>query len=139
MSNSVFARVGRRGAVTLEFGLVVVPFLTLLLAGIEMGRYLYTVDALSHHAETTLRATVVYVSNDPSNRCLANLSNVITRPSLPVGLSTGQLTLAQPSCLLDSSSKVITVTVSASYRFNFASGLLGLADQRIDRVVQQAL
>jgi len=125
--------------VTLEFGLVAVPFLALLLGGIEAGRYLYTVDALHAHTEATLRAAVIHAGIDPSSRCLTDLSDAITRPSLPAGLEGARLIMAQPSCSRDSKSLVVTVTVSTSYRFSFAADLLGLADQQIRRVVQQVL
>ncbi|MFH5925643.1 TadE/TadG family type IV pilus assembly protein [Roseomonas xinghualingensis] len=139
MLSFAFARLGCRGAVTLEFGLVAVPFLALLFGGIEMGRYLHTVEALHNHADATLRAAVVYVGNDVSNRCLTDLSNAITRPPLPAGLAAARLTVARPSCSRNDTTRVITISVSASYHFSFVAGLLGLADQKIDRVVQQAL
>jgi Flp pilus assembly protein TadG len=139
MLNFVSAKLGCRGALSLEFALVALPFVSLLLGGIETGRYLYTVQALSNYAEATLRAAVVHVGDDLANRCLADLSSAFTQPAVPPGLQAARLTRARPSCSRNATSRVVTISVVTTYRFSFAVTLFGLVDQEIRRQAQQTL
>jgi len=139
MSSFVCARLGRRGALSLEFGLVALPFLMLLLGGIELARYVYTTEAVDSHANATLRAALVYVGGDSASRCLSDLSTAITRPTLPPGLAADRMMRNEVSCLNGSSSGQIKVSVAVVYRFSFIAGLFGASEQEISRTAQQSL
>jgi hypothetical protein len=139
MLSCAFVKLGRRGALSLEFALAAMPMTILLLGGIEMARYLYTVQALHSHTDALLRAALVHVGADSKNRCLADLSGSITRPVLPVGVDASRLTQDQPRCQQDNSSRTLLVSAFVSYRFSFAIRLFGAGDVQISRTAQQSL
>lgn len=139
MSRSGFARLGRRGALSLEFGLVALPFLMLLLGGVELARYVYTAEAVGSRADATLRAALVYVGQDSADRCLADLSGVISRPGLPAGLAADRMVRDEASCARDATSHAITVSTVTVYRFDFLASLFGATRQDISRTARQSL
>ncbi|MDJ0391286.1 TadE/TadG family type IV pilus assembly protein [Roseomonas sp. E05] len=139
MPSFACARLGRRGALSLELGLVALPFLMLLLGGIELARYAYTVEAVERHANATLRAALVYVGGDTTNRCLSELSAAIAPPALLPGLAADRMIRNQASCAIDSTSRQITVRVAVAYRFSFIAALFGAVEQEISRTAQQSL
>lgn len=137
MWKSVFVRLGQRGALSLEFALAALPFMLLFMGGIEMSRYLYTVQAVHSHADALLRKTLVHVGGDAQNRCLADLSAAVRRPDLPIGLQAERLVQERRGC--QSGSNAMLVSVDVSYRFTFAVNLFGAGEMRITRMGQQNL
>ncbi|WP_158600942.1 TadE/TadG family type IV pilus assembly protein [Teichococcus wenyumeiae] len=137
MSNSVFARLGRQGALSLEFALAALPFMLLFMGGIEMSRYVYTVQAVHSHADALLRKTLVYVGSDAQNRCLTDLAAAVTRSGLPMGLEPERLVQERRGC--QRSGSVILVSVDIRYRFTFAVNLFGTGETSITRAAQQSL
>lgn len=137
MSNSVFVRLGRRGALSLEFALATLPFMLLFMGGIEMSRYVYTVQAVHAYADAVLRRTLVYVGEDAQKRCLADLSEVVARPGLPMGLEPEQLLQERRGCQRNGS--ITLVSIDISYRFTFAVNVFGTGEARITRAAQQNL
>ena len=116
----------RRGAMTLEFALVALPFFMLLLGAMDLGRYWYTVHALRNYSADAARAAFVYVNHDPIGRCTAVVPVAVERSP---GLNPDDLTAATARCQRNQATGVTEVTVTAGYRFRFAMGLLGIAEQ----------
>lgn len=137
MSSSVFARLGRRGALSLEFALAALPFMLLFMGGIEMSRYVYTVQAVHAHADALLRKVMVHVGGDVQNRCLADLSAAVARPELPMGLEPGQMVQEDRGCQRNGSLALVSVDVR--YRFVFAVNLFGTGEASIIRTARQNL
>ena len=126
----------RRGATSLEFALVGMPFLMLLLGGMEVARYAYTVEAVHNYAARAVRAALVYVGTDTTNRCLNALPLSLTASP---GLDQARLTPAAARCVRDSKTGVLTVTVSTSYRFSMVTGLLGARERTVSETQSRAL
>jgi hypothetical protein len=117
-----------RGATALEFGVVLIPLTMLLFGAMDLARYWYSVEALRAYAADAARAAVVHVSGDPNGHCPGAVP--ISAPPAP-GLQAGDLTPAQAVCTRNAATGVATVSVSASYRFRFAMGMLGVGAQTI--------
>ncbi|MFC0408552.1 TadE family protein [Roseomonas elaeocarpi] len=120
----------------MEFALIGLPFLMLLLGGMEFARYAYTVQAVRSYAAQAARAALVYVGNDTANRCVGTLPLSLT-PS--PGLDEARLTPAKAGCVRDSKTGVLTITVSTSYRFSMVTGLLGAGDRTVSETQSRAL
>jgi len=139
MPNSASIRLGQRGGLSLEFGLVALPFLMLLLGGVELARYVYTAQAVDSYAEAMLRTTLVHVGGDTANRCLADLASAVTQPKLPAGLVAERISQRQAGCTRESNGGIPRVSVAITYRFTFLVSLFGSAEQQISRTAQRSL
>ncbi|WP_161600977.1 TadE/TadG family type IV pilus assembly protein [Teichococcus oryzae] len=123
---------------SLEFGLVILPFLLLLLGGIDLARYAYTAQAVDSHTEATLRAALIFVAGDTSARCLTDLNSTIAPLDPPAGVEVGRIAQRHAGCVRNSSSTLV-ITVTVAYRFTFLTTLFGSPEQQISRTVQRSL
>jgi hypothetical protein len=126
----------RRGATALEFGVVLVPLTTLLFGAMDLARYWYSVEALRSYAAEAARAAVVHVSRDPAARCPGTVP--VSAPP-PPGLQAADLTPARAVCTRDAATGVTTISMSTSYRFRFALGMLGVGARTISETQLHSL
>ena len=89
--------------------------------------------------QPNLRAALVYVGQDSADRCVADLSGVISRPVLPAGLAADRMVRDEASCARDATSNAITVSTVTVYRFDFLASLFGATRQDISRTARQSL
>jgi hypothetical protein len=66
MSTAACPRRRRRGSATVEFALVLVPFLLLLLGAIELGRVLFAFNSAAEATRRGARTAVVSTLNSPA-------------------------------------------------------------------------
>ena len=128
----------RRGVTAVEFGFVGLVFFTMLLGAVDLGRFQITQQSLRSIAAEAARVALIAAdkalaanpTGTPANACVtlpsgASLRTSVTTPTnLTPFLAPGSLTLA-PSCVV-SASGVRTVTVTASYPFQFVAPLLSV-------------
>ena len=103
-------RLGRSGATSLEFGLMGTVFFLLVLSGLDLARYYVTLHSLHTVLGDAARAAII----DPSlTGCISPATRVAA-----------DAPFLQPSLLnlcvnRNISSGLTTITVTASYNFNF--------------------
>lgn len=103
-------RLGRSGTTTLEFSLIGGAFFLLIFGGMDLGRYYITLHSLHTVLGGAVRAAII---NPTLTGCTA-----------PAALVAAQAPFLQPSLLSlcvtrATSSGVTTISVTASYNFNF--------------------
>lgn len=95
----------RRGTTTLEFALILIPFLWLIMSMFDLGRYLYTIQALVTQMADAHRFEIISHSINSSN-------------GMPQGCSDfndwSSLTAAAPPPMLDPSQGTVCVTLISS-------------------------
>lgn len=107
----------RRGAVVVEYALVIPSFLLLMFGIFDLGRMLWVRTTLQYAAEEAGR----YVTINPG----ANLATVTTylKDRVPT-LDPGSINVAMSPSVTGGFN---FVTVTATHQFNFAADLVGLA------------
>jgi Flp pilus assembly protein TadG len=119
-SNKRQRELGCRGATALEFALVAAPFIFLMLAGMDLGRYFITEHSLRTLTSEAVRATLIacYASTTPCSLPAATQSTIWSKVPFLDATATGaslSVTWSPP----DASASVRTITVTASYPFAF--------------------
>ncbi|QGN33303.1 TadE/TadG family type IV pilus assembly protein [Microlunatus sp. Gsoil 973] len=113
-----------RGAVAVEFALVV-PLLVLLILGIaEFGRAYYLQTTISGAAREAAR--VMALANDPS--ATANVSHARAAAKVAasnLGLTDGQIAITPATCVTNGTAPTATVTVKVSYPLTFITSQFG--------------
>lgn len=115
------------GISSLEFAVAATGFLMLLLAGIDFGRYFFTVHSLHTLTEEAARAALIdSTQHNCANVCGSPVSSteLATLGAAAPFLNTSQLVLAVTQ---SSSSGVTTISVAASYPFSFITPVLASA------------
>ena len=112
-------RRSRSGTTSLEFALVATPFVFLLMAGMDLGRYFITQHSLRTLVSEAVRATLIscYGSTTSCNLPSASKTTVAAKvPFLTSGsISWGTANQGAPNA----STGVRTISVTASYPFTF--------------------
>lgn len=133
-------RSGMRGAVAVEFALLLIPMLLLAFGVVEYGRALYQYNTLVKTVRDSARLLSQYNPADTASysvaltdaRCLAVHGNTTcSGPSLAPGLTTGMVGIASTTTTTAAGTPVTLVEVSITgYVFNFVfnpANLLGNA------------
>lgn len=109
--------------------LVLASFLMMLMGGIELGRYLFTLESLQVLAETAGRYGVVNGWGTQSDACTA-AGDLISNQSLPAGIAVPPFVDPQVTTLCvgtDLNDGVISVSVLATASFtSYIPGVTGL-------------
>ena len=120
-------RAAKRGATSLEFALAGTALMALLFGTIEIGRYLFTLEALRTTAAeaarvVTLRGSANMNAGRPPCEGLdqGELTGVPIRAPF---LNPGTLSIRMSSCSTDSG--ITTVEVTVSHPFSFAVSYFG--------------
>jgi uncharacterized membrane protein len=114
------AVLGRSGTASLEFALVAIPFVFLLLAGMDLGRYFITQHSLRTLISEAARSALVNCSslgNCSYAQAVPSPSIVWAKvPFLSSALPLASLTASQT---IDISSGIRTISVTGKYPFSF--------------------
>jgi Flp pilus assembly protein TadG len=114
---------GRRGSASLEFGLVVIPFVLMMMGLTDVSRYFATMQNLRTVIADAERAAVVSAS-DYTNDCSTILASVSSGVPL---LSAPPLTICVTKTT--ASTGIVTISVTGTYPFNFLLGLSSWTSQ----------
>ena len=110
---------GRSGTTSLQFALVAVPFVFLLMAGMDLGRYFITQHSLRTLVSEAVRATLVSCYGSASACNLPSASETTVAAKVPF-LTSGSITWVTASQTApNASTGVRTISVSVSYPFTF--------------------
>ena len=118
---------GRRGSVSVEFTLAAAGLITLLLAGLDLGRYFFTAQSLSYLVGEAARGGAVTVTAG----CASGVATYAARAPM---LKPAQLTLqlcTYPPKSTGNDTAFTRLDVTASYPFSF---LLPLLCSRVSQV-----
>lgn len=117
-NNRPRAPLGRSGTVGLQFALVAIPFVLLLLAGMDLGRYFITEHSLRTLVSEAVRATLVtcYGSSGTCNLPSANKTTVAAQAPF---LNSGSITWVTANQSAPNSNGERTISVTVSYPFIF--------------------
>lgn len=127
----------RGGIASLEFALGGALLMSLVLGAIEIGRYVFTVEALRTAAAEAARLVTIRGSANmiAGNAPCTGLSGSLTGAGLNASyLATNNLSITMSSCA--TSGSVTTVTVTATYPFSFAVSALGHGRTSISESIQ---
>jgi hypothetical protein len=109
------------GTSSLEFALVAVPFVFMLVGGMDLGRYFITRHSLHTLVDETARSAVVNCFNQkacPYGTAVPTPSNLWSKvPFLQQSLAGASLTVSQT---FDTTTGIRTITATANYPFAFA-------------------
>jgi Flp pilus assembly protein TadG len=122
----------RHGTTTLEFALVITPFLLLLFGGIEYARLLWTWQALQLTGDETARCVAI-----SGTSCPAPTSYAVSLAGQygAWGLTSRNVQITNPdsSCHPPSNNSAVSVTLSLSFT-SPAAALIPLLNQTITTV-----
>jgi Flp pilus assembly protein TadG len=111
-------RLGKAGVTSLEFAIVAVIFFTVVISGIDLGRYFFVAESLRTFASEAARQGLIYKTWQPqdetcpcANPSGGNDLNTIV-PILDPALLTLKVTQTSPTA-----ATAYTVTVTATYQF----------------------
>lgn len=111
---------GQAGTSSLEFALVAAPFVFMMVAGMDLGRYFITRDSLHTLVDEAVRSAVVNCFNlkiCPYGTAVPTPSNLWNKvPFLQQGLAGASLTTSQT---FDTTTGTRTITATANYPFAF--------------------
>jgi len=118
-----FARRRRRltdqaGATSLEFALVAIPFLLMLIAGMDLGRYFITQHSLRTLGAEAMRATLIYCFGQ-TTACSLPAPNKQSAKAMVPFLVGGSIMLTANQTALVAGTGFRTITVTAQYPFAF--------------------
>jgi len=113
-------RLGRKGTSSLEFALVAVVFLSLMFAGMDLGRYFITQHSLRTLTSELIRATMVQCAGTIT-ACTLSAANIqAAKAKVPFLVSANiGLPTTPTRGAVNPNTGVMTVTASASYAFVF--------------------
>ncbi|MGK7864849.1 TadE/TadG family type IV pilus assembly protein [Falsiroseomonas sp. E2-1-a4] len=122
-----------RGTVAIEFALVGLIFITLLLGAVDLARFQSVRQSLGNVAEEAARAAMIMSGAGAvlGGGCTTTpdggvLKSAVTTPVNPTPMLTPALLTITPVCAL-SAGGARTITVTATYPFNFVAPLLTVA------------
>jgi hypothetical protein len=129
---------GQAGTTSLEFALVAIPFVFMMIAGTDLGRYFITKDSLHTLVDEATRSTVVNCFNQkacPYGTAIPTPSNLWTKvPFLDQTLAGVSLTASQA---FDAATGIRTITATANYPFAFILPIwMGLFSSGITETTQ---
>lgn len=116
---------GRAGTTGLEFALVAIPFVFLLIAGMDLGRYFITQHSLRTLTSELARATLVYCSGQSqASACTLPASGAqsVQSAEANVPFLASSSFAATPTALrssINQNTGEMTITASAAYNFDF--------------------
>jgi Flp pilus assembly protein TadG len=110
---------GQAGTATLEFALVAIPFLFLLIAGTDLGRYFITKHSLHTLTDEAVRLTMVTCFNQTASCSLSSTNWQKVETNVPF-LSPSSLNPTPTATqTLNTAIGIRTITVTATYPFAF--------------------
>jgi Flp pilus assembly protein TadG len=115
MSRASSRRRRRAGSASLEFAFVVVPFLVLLVAAMDLARYFVTQQLLRTVTVAAARECMVLVTGGATD---CNTIQAQVESIAPI-LNPGLLNISASSPLTDTKKKATTVTITSTYPFTF--------------------
>ena len=137
-------RSGMRGAVAVEFALLLIPLLLLALGVTEYGRALYQYNSLVKTVRDSARLLSQYNPTDAASyslalndaRCLAVHGNTAcTGPSLAPGLTAAMVGIASTTTTTAAGTPITLVEVSITgYVFNFVFNPASLIGNAVDTI-----
>jgi Flp pilus assembly protein TadG len=111
---------GRAGTASLEFALVALPFILLMLAGMDLGRYFITKHSLHTLTSEAVRSMLVNCFNQAA-QCNLSATNKSTVATMVPFLDPNSVTwVTANQSAPDPATGVRTVTVNVTYPFTFA-------------------
>lgn len=130
------SRAAERGATSLEFALVGSLLMALLLGAIEIGRYLFTLEALrTAAAEAARKVTVLGSANmNAGNDPCKGLSGDLAVPSRAPFLNPGTLKVRITACVPNGD--ITTVTITVEHDFSFIVPFFGTGVSSISETAQ---
>jgi hypothetical protein len=138
-------RLGSAGVASLEFALIMVPFLWMVLAVFDLGRYLFTVQAMVTLVTDTQRYVMLNTEDGVPPGCVDfnAWSNTTSAGPPPVGLDASLGTICVTFVNQQTGWSAIQVLVSVQYPFvAITPGLSALTslmtDQGDYRLIEQA-
>jgi len=123
---------GNRGTASLEFGLVGAVLMAMLLGGIELGRYMFTLESVRTVTAEAVRSVTIRgganmdAGSPPCDGLGGRLDFV---PGWAPFLDPARLVITMNDCSTDGG--VTTVLVTADYQFVFAVPLFGNVERRM--------
>jgi len=136
-NDSTFPRLHRtrrhRGAVAVEFALVLIPLITLMVGVVEYGRALHQYNTLVKSVRGAVRFLTIYNPAEPGYPAVAAQCLVVhgnqgcTGPTLVPGLKTSMVKICNPASPADSPD----CTVSAYNSVETGFGLINLVEVRV--------
>jgi Flp pilus assembly protein TadG len=110
---------GQSGSAGLEFALVAIPFVFLLMAGMDLGRYFITQHSLRTLTSEAVRATLVSCYGSTGACSLPSASKTTAAAKVPF-LTSGSVTwVTANQTAPDANTGVRTISVAVSYPFTF--------------------
>ena len=110
---------GQAATSTLEFALVAIPFLFMLIAGMDLGRYFITKHCLHTLTDEAVRLTMVACFNQTASCSLSSTNWQTVEGNVPF-LAPSSLNPAPTATqTLNTSTGIRTITVTATYPFTF--------------------
>ncbi len=139
MRSCACARLGTRGATSLEFALVGILLMTLVFAGVELGRFMMSLHALRTTVADAARAVALQGAgnlNAARDPCVG-LSGPLTGFSgRAVILGNAAVTVTMDGC--STLGAVTTVTLTATLSFTFVIPVFGGVGPSLQEVAQTA-
>jgi Flp pilus assembly protein TadG len=110
---------GRAGTASLEFALVALPFILLMLAGMDLGRYFITKHSLHTLTSEAARSMLVNCFNQAAQCNLSATSKSTVATMVPFLDPNGVTWVTANQSAPDPATGVRTVTVNVTYPFTF--------------------
>jgi hypothetical protein len=116
-------RIGQAGTTSLEFALVAIPFVFILVAGMDLGRYFLTQHSLRTLTSEAARATLVSCYGSTSACSLPTSGSYPSEPAVAAMvpfLASGSITWVKASqSAPNQNTGVRTISVEVKYPFSF--------------------
>jgi Flp pilus assembly protein TadG len=117
-------RLGHAGTATLEFALVAIPFVFILLAGMDLGRYFITQHSLRTLVSEAARATLVYCYGATGSCSLTPSTGTVNWQTVEAKVPFLQSASLTPTPTANQSAPdpntgVRTISVTVNYPFTF--------------------
>ncbi len=112
----------RRGATAVEFGLVVTPFLVMVLGAVEVGRALWIQATLQYAVEEAARFAIVNTSSS-TTAVATQAQTSCTGTGMSTTVCNGAFTAAQ-----DTTGGKTYVSITATYNFQVIAGIVPFPD-----------
>jgi Flp pilus assembly protein TadG len=109
---------GNAGSTSLEFALVAIPFLFMLIAGMDLGRYFITQHSLRTLGSEAVRSTLIYCFGQ-NTACSLPAANKQTAKAMVPFLAAGSIGLTASQTAPVAGTGFRTITVTAQYPFAF--------------------
>jgi Flp pilus assembly protein TadG len=106
------------GSTSLEFALVAIPFLFMLIAGMDLGRYFITQHSLRTLGAEAMRATLIYCFGQTTACSLPTANEQAAKAMVPF-LAGSSIVLTANQTAAVAGTGFRTITVTAQYPFAF--------------------